>query len=478
MNQRTRSVSLVFLVAALALGLGAYAWRFVFKADEAAAVKQAHDNRLISPFRLDEQRADGGWPPFRYVALTVTVGQVRTTLERRAEGWWLTSPVVAPASKTAIESVVSHLEDTKLVATLEEAPDAATLAKYGLDGPAFSVVATAEIGRETRTVRLFGGVENSFDGTVYVRRGDDPTVYSTPGEVRAALARTPDDLRERRVFTVREVDVVRITTRTPDGGSVIERDAQGVWTIAAPFRAPADLQAVVERIGTAGSEKARAFPSDGVEVRRALGFDAPAVDTTLDLADETTVRLRVCRVSTDGGDTWFGLREDEDGAQLAALGPGIAAYGQDAAELVDRKPLRFDAAAVMRVVLRVGTGPELVLERETSAPAEWRVVVPRRAKAKGSVVVGALNKLASLRALKLGEAHPADWGRFGLVSPSRSVSLFGAGGQSLGQLTLGAPVADQPGLFYLRGRLDQVLLADGNDFKGVPFTLAELLDAP
>ncbi len=56
-------------------------------------------------------------------------------------------------------------------------------------------------------VTLYGGVENPFDGSVYVRRDEDPRVYSVDGAVRYALEKDLYVLRAKEFLGLDEAQV-------------------------------------------------------------------------------------------------------------------------------------------------------------------------------------------------------------------------------------------------------------------------------
>ncbi len=454
---------------ALAAGVGAYAWS-INRHEQRVVEQRPFDERLISPFRLDEQYPDGGYPHARYTRLELSVDGGTTRLELDVDGWWLRAPVVQPASKVMVDSIVMELEETDVVALVDAQPDAVALAKYGLAPPRLVLNGTAELRGETRTVKLQAGVTNEFDGSLFVRRNDDPAVYAAPGAVAAALFHSADELRERRVFQVREVDIARVAARTPRGELELERHGVFAWDLVKPSPAPADHELVTAMLTAFLGEKAKGFPDDTPEARRALGFDAPLIDATLTMADEMRVRLRVTRVEGDGGTTWYGLREDPEQTVLAEFpGADLLTLDVDPQTLLDRKPLRFDAREVMKLVLRDGHGGEVVLERESEHLDDWRVIKPIGGKANGQKLVQALGALAALRASSAGEPTK-DWAARGLDARARSITLYGEGDRVLSALTVGAPV---PGTsrFYVRGRTERLMECEGRDLDRLPFSL-------
>lgn len=473
MNQRMKVAVGVAVVAVLAF-VALYFARDVQQVDKTKQVQRAHDKRLLSPFALSEQLPDGGYPAMRYEQLTVTLGDEVTKLERRSsyEGWWVVSPLSAPASQTAVGGLVQVLEEASLLGTVEEEPDAAALAKYGLDHPRFVVEAVAKVGLSTRTVTLRGGKANPYNDSVYVQRNAEKTIFAAPADVDYKLALPTVKLREARVLGIREVDVKRIDSKGPRGDLVLQRTGIYTWDLVTPLQEPADGRLVAEMILGPANEKAIAFPVDSAEQRKALGFDTPYVDTRLTMADNEVYRLRISRLEGDAGMRWFALFETDEQVTLAEfVSPNVAAYDRDPLTLRDRVAVRFDRSNVAKVVLRDGAGGEVKLEKQGET---WRVSSPRKLTANSERVDLALQRLSDLRAVELNEPHPKDWRAYGLSDRSRSLEVTqGDGG--VARLTIGSLVPGKSNQFFVRGPRDLVLVAESNALVPLPSTLGDVV---
>lgn len=482
MSQSQKTLVQMLILLAVAGGIGGYAYFGVFKKDQDLARKQEHDLRLFAPQKLDERAADGGSPPAEFTKLTVTVGGAITALERTGKDWWITTPVKAKADKLVVDGILSQLQSSRFKSTIEEDPDPATLEKYGLGSttPNFLVEATAMVNGEPRSVKLAGGVENIFDGTIYVRRNDEKPVFTAEGGARFAMAKTTFDLREKLLFAVEEAKIQKIAVKSANNDYLLERNADRQWNLVKPAAEPADAASISAMISAVAGERAQAFPQDTEATRKALGFDAPLVDTTLTLTDGKTVRLRVTRQAADAGDLFYVLRDDESGSSLAQVGTGATQYDRNPSDLKDKTIVRFKREAVTKMVLRDVGGPEIVVTRDSvDASAEaWRVVAPRAGKAKIFKVTSALWTLGSAKTLAVGEEKPKDWGKYGLDDQAKYIALFGEDGKELARFVIGKPVPETPSGFYVRGTRDQVLQSDGSRFGEFPFTLADVLDEP
>ncbi|MGV3625436.1 MAG: DUF4340 domain-containing protein [Archangium sp.] len=480
MKQSTKLLVQLLALVLIAGGVGGYAYFGVFKTEEAKQRKADHDLRLFAPQKLDE-KVDGGAPPADFTHVVVTFNGETTELEREAgQPWYIVKPLRTRADHLMVDGLVSQLQSAKFKDTLDENPDAAALKKYGLDQPKFIVEATAEVAGETRSVKIFGGIENTFDGSVFVRRNDEKTVYSAPGGVRYALAKTTFDLRDKTPFGIDESKVERIAVT-----SVNKNDYELVregkrWRLAKPVDENADATNVASMIASASSDRAVKFFDDTPANRTALGLDKPLMTAVATFAGGKRVKLTASRVVSDGGDAFYGLREDDDGTTLAQMSSSALTLDRNVEELRDQTVLQFKRELVTKMVFHDADGTEVSVEKEsTDASADsWRITRPRPVKAKVFKITGALWTLGSFKALAKGEEKPKDWAKYGIDAKSRWAAVYGEDGKELARLTIGNLVEGTPSAYWVRGSRDQVLQSDGSRFGELPFQLSVVADEP
>ncbi len=481
MSQSAKTLLTLFLVIAIGGAIGGYAYFGIYKADQTKQRKEDHDMRLFAPQKFEERTADGGAPPAEFTKLTVTSGGTTTVLERETgQDWRIVAPIQARADKLVLDQIISLLQQSKFKATLEENPDQATLTRYGFDKPTFVVEANAIVNGEPRSVKLVGGIENSFDGSIYVRRNDEKPVFTAEGGVRFSMAKNTFDLRDKQPGAVDETKVEKVAVKSEANDYVIERTGPKQWTFSKPDTEPADTSSVSSMISAVGQERAQSFPDDTPDNRKALGVEKPTVDTTLTLEGGKTVRLRVSRQEADGGELYYLLRDDEHGSTLAQVGAGAIQFDRNPMDLRDKGILRFKKELVTRMVFHGEDGKDVVLSKDSAdASAEaWRVVAPRAGKAKVFKVTSVLWTLSTAKILAAGEEKPKDWAKYGIDAKSKYIALFGEDGKEIARLTIGKLVPETPSGYYVRGSRDQVLQSDGSRFVEFPFRVEDVIDEP
>ncbi|XXF80446.1 DUF4340 domain-containing protein [Myxococcaceae bacterium GXIMD 01537] len=463
------SVAALLAASVLAGGLGLYAWRGTKEAGKPKPGPGASEERLFA--------APGkGQAAPALTRITVTARGGTTTLERGDSGWRLTAPVSAPADRRAVEALLTQLQSARLRATVEENPTEADLARYGLSPPAFTVTASGDDG--AASVTLHGGIENPFDGSVYVRREGDPRVHTAEGSVRLALDKGPFELRDKEVLALDPASVRSIEVKTRAHAWTLERGDDKAWRLMKPSARLADEARVKELLSSLKSQRALAFPPDSAAERTRMGLDAPMAEARFTLVTGEPVRLRLA--VRDGEAHAYALREQGSDATLTEVPAGaLTALDVAPGELRDRKVLNFKREDVRRVVFQPDEGgaPFSVTRLKGSGVVDdWEVDAPSRARAQKWKLVAVLGGLSALKASAFVEAPSKRGEKYGLTASSRGVTLLGADGQVLARLSLGQEVPNEPGRLYAQGSGDEVMEVESSRLNDLPEALADLLE--
>ncbi|ATB49133.1 DUF4340 domain-containing protein [Corallococcus macrosporus] len=404
-----------------------------------------------------------------FTHLTVRARGLTTELAREPDGTWkVTAPVSARAEAAVVESILDTLASSRFSATVKEAPTDADLDGYGLKPPRFTVTARAYLpdargkGAEDparqRTVTLHGGRENTYDGSVYVRRDEAPTVHAAAGTVRWALDRDTFALRAKDLLAPLDERALKgIDVKAGQRAYQLARDADGKgWRLQSPVAAQADAARVEALVKALVEQRALSFPEDSPEARKRLGLETPSVDARFTGGPGGPVRIRMSRVTADGVARAYALREQGPRAVLGEVTEdALAVLDVGVRELKDRRVLDFRRQDVRRIVFHPGGGAPAITVVNTSDAKEgagsWEMESPRQGKAQHFKLASLLRALDGLKATGFGEARPRSWARYGVTEQSRGAALLGADGKELARLWLGDEVPDEPGTRYARG---------------------------
>ena len=153
------------------------------------AQKQDHDERSSPP---RSRASDGGAPPAEFTHAHRDLGRQTTQLERARRGVAHRRPVKAKADRLVVDAHRQPAADRRS----SRRPWRRTPTRRRSSATASTQPHLRGGGRRRgqrrapATVKLVGGVENTFDGSIYVRRNDEKPVYTAEGGVRFAMAKT------------------------------------------------------------------------------------------------------------------------------------------------------------------------------------------------------------------------------------------------------------------------------------------------
>jgi Domain of unknown function (DUF4340) len=461
---------MVLGAAALALVLGLYAYFGVLRGERRAAAEKEAREKLVVPV----PKPDGGTQLIRYDRLVVTAGAETTELGRLPDAAWvITRPFRARGDPRLAEDIISTLQGLSLVRVVDEAPKDEDLQRYGLKPPRFSVTASAD---GAPPLSLLGGVENSFDGSVYVQRAGDPRVYSVQAYVHGSLEKTTDDLRARDILGARDLGLLGIQLKSAKHDWAVAREPEKPWAFQKPQGMPADGRTISSWVGSLAQQRVAKFLVDSPAERKRTGVEKPAAEANFRRMDEAVrVRLALGSLATDPA---YVLREDSFGATLAEVPRGaLASLDVPPAELRDRQVLVFDPAQVERIrFLPAGGGSTFVVERQRTDAGPglgWMLVSRTPQPASTAKVLSLLHGLATLKWLPLDEEPPKDPG---LGATARTVVLEDSAAKVLGTLVLGKTASHRDRTAWTRGLDGEVVQVDLTQLPGLPEQPEDILD--
>jgi Domain of unknown function (DUF4340) len=467
---RGRNLLLVLGSAALALFLGLYAYFGVLRSEEKSAREKEAKQKLVAPV----SQPDGGTQLVRYDRLLVTVGAETTELGRLPDASWvIVRPFRARADPHVAEDVISTLQSLRLTRIIDEQPEDEDLQRYGLKPPRFTVNATAE---GALPLTFSGGLENPFDGSVYVQRAGDARVYAVDGFISNSLGKSTEDLRARDVLGPRDLGLLGIQLKSARHEWAVAREPEQPWVFQKPNVLPADGGAISSWVAQLAQQRAVKFLADSPAERKRTGVEKPSVEATF-RRNEETIRVRLAAGPLDA-DPGYALREDSFGAMLVEVPrSSLATLDVPATELRDRRVLPFEPARVERIrFLPEGGGPTFVLQREAAdagTTPRWFLVSRSPQQASTAKVGTLLSSLASLKWVPSEEAPPKDPG---LGATARTVFVEDGKGQVLGTLVLGKTASRKDETVWTRTGSGELVKVDLGRLTGLPARPEDLLD--
>lgn len=445
--QRTLTATTAVLV--LAGALGAFAWWGVKLKDDTAGALQASHERLFANASAEDATAV---PDF--TALTVEAKGELTVLERAPDGAWrLTRPVSARADKAVLETLTTELQTGRFKTRVTEKPSAEDLTRYGLRPPQFKVTAVGTLRGAVKTVVFEGGLENTFDGSVFMQRAGEEAVYAVNGNVRFSLERTTFDLRDKELFHLDRQALTQIDFQSGAHRYTLLRDAKDKrWSFTAPRAMRAENDAVNRMLDALAGFRAKAF----VEARPAL--QTPAEEVTFTDSKGVTTHFAL----VNDGDRAYVRRDNLQGSEIAEVPMAVlSVLDQPVSELEDTALLPFKPESVAKIVF----SPDgLTLERDGDA---WQVTTPEHGRAKHFKMTALLWTLGALKAKSVSKAK---------FEPVRGLTVFGPAGKELARVQIGKPVPGDEDRVYAKDSKSRVVEVEAARIGELPRSARELLE--
>jgi hypothetical protein len=483
--------NLVTLLAAALVtgGLGLYAYFGVMQPEEKEAQRKEAEEKVFAVHAPGERGTDGGAPADPvFTWLSVELPQGKTVMELKDNTWRVTSPVSSLADKAEVSNLLSQLSAAKFKTTLEENPTDADLERYGLKQPRATVTTRAYVPdaqgggaddpARQRSNTVYLGIENNFDGSVYLRREGDPRVYTAQGGLRFVLQKHTNEWRDRVTFPVEAPSLLRIEVKARKNAFTLERaTTEKPWKMVQPVEMRAASEQVTAMMSALAGRRAISFPEPKQEekVRRAL--EKPLVQATFVRKLGGPVRVRITEVELDGVKQAFALSEWDSETMLAQVDRlALDVMDLPPKEFKDRKALAFSVREVSHITIHPAPGGESITLTQAPDTGKWEVAAPMAGKARQFKVASLLGALETLTAAALGETSPKNWGRYGISGTSRGVTLRDAAGTEVARLWLGTEVKGNPQRLWARGSSEEVLEVEKSALDALPLALTDLLD--
>jgi hypothetical protein len=343
---------------------------------------------------------------------------VVVAVEKSADGAWrMVSPIEALANQEAVEALVKHVQYAtghNYVETPQHLED------YGLEPPRARITVYGGVGSEPQTILLgslqAGDEKKGQTGGLFAKRKERPAVFVIDPQIAELLPKTPDSLRESRLFSRQAKDIRRIHYIAGQTDLTFDNDQQHGWTLAGPETQDTDQQAVSNFIVLLKALQGRGFPGDA---KPEFALDNPRIALTFTFKDSTPpANIRV-GAKTPDADQYYATMDNGVVTLLNEI--DVKALSKTPFDFRRKGLLTFAKAEVIRVELQF-EGAHYVFEKPRG---QWRIKEPANLMfGSGNDIDALLETLSGMRALAVeAEAAPVDLAPYGLDAPVASVTV-------------------------------------------------------
>ncbi len=466
MTQKQRMLALLGGVVALAAALGLYSWFGIYQAGVAKKKAQDVEDTLFN-FKKEQVKK---------IAVTSNGQTVEGTLQDQE--WTIDRPIKTAADKFTFDSIADKLAGLKQKRDIGNQTD---LAQYGLQPPRTKVVATLDDGK---TAELDLGSDNSYDGTLYAKRGDDARVSILEAAIKTTFDKGLFELRDKRIVTFSDGDLRHIDVAMPEVVYGLDRVSEGHWMVTAPTPMVADSQRCQQIMTSLEHLRAIRFAADDATQADLTRFGLDKPTGTVEIALDKNVQRTLTFSAQKEGSTdhvYVKVADQPFIAEVAAS--ALKDMAVTLADLRDKTILSFDQDQVKGFRFQVGTQSfEAWRQAAGDAGAEsWSLAETPdggRAPAKKWKLTSLSSSLHDLKGTSLvtEKADAAAMLKAGLTNPAKVITILGTSGQVLGKLVVGK-TEDNKVNVELEGS-PKIFLVDAFKLNNVPNSPADIVDIP
>ena len=173
--------------------------------------------------------------------------------------WKIVEPASLPASRDSVAALLESLKGVTVAEFIVHA--SARLGEFGLDSPEVTMTLSFREGVEPKdlTYKLSGKRSAGATPAFYLASSTSDTIYKLTSDPTSQLAKSPNELRERRIVPYDESEIKKLSA-TIDDGHKVEIAVSGVsWTINGKQSDPVFTQQFLKDVA---SFSASEFPAD------------------------------------------------------------------------------------------------------------------------------------------------------------------------------------------------------------------------
>ena len=260
--------------------------------------KTTFDLRDKTVLKLDRDKID---------ALTITVPTYTVRVAKRDGEWRLAAPLDARADFTVVDGLVSRINTLQMKSIA--AAEASSLAEYGLDKPAATVLVGSGSSQATLLVGKAAG-----EGLVYAKDQARPQVMRIDSSFLDEMKKQPGEFRQKDLFDARAfnatgLEIVRKgQTIAFEKTKVKNKEGQEEekWKQTAPSAQDVDPAKVDSLLSAVTQSRAASFLDSAAKT----GLDNPELTVTVKSGQGRQETVRFGRAGADS----FASRHGEPGA--------------------------------------------------------------------------------------------------------------------------------------------------------------------
>ncbi|HKJ68416.1 MAG TPA: DUF4340 domain-containing protein [bacterium] len=416
MKPKTTLILLLLLIA-----VGGFYWFWGIKGQETRERQQELANRILPMEQENINR----------VAL-VQAGDTTVVYEQSDDEWTITHPVQTSADQTRIETNLNaflEAEQKRIIAT-----ELTDLQPYGLDRPQAEVAITYN---DTGKVTLLIGNQNPTGSSVYAKRDDGPSIYTTNTNIVSQGKKQLFDLRDRSIAKFDRNAITKIVISRENGETLEFNKMDGDWRLAEPQVKAQNSQVSSLLSGLATRQVQEYFEETPVNLDD-YGLDNPRILVSLFTNDTTrTAAVQIGNAVDDSNSPDYYARD--------LSRPMIFSVGNNVVTNIRKSPFEFQDKGLFAINSGQVTDMKVSWNDTTYQVSKidtaWKMMQPVEAQADADKAQRMARSLSNVQVDSLGSYTQTDPARYGFDAPWMEVR-FHISGSEFDGFTVGDPAND------------------------------------
>lgn len=390
--------------------------------------------------------------------IVIENGEDKIDLRKIDNKWRLQAPIKDQADGSAINNLLSDLEDWRKDATIsakEIEQDKGKLTEFGLAKPKIRL----KLFGQGAPPEILFGKDAALEGRMYVRFENAKDAFLVGQSVRKDIDKKAEDFRDRRLTDLIMAQVNRVVLKTPAGEMELQKK-EDHWDIVKPLHARGNDQKIDDLISQVTTAQIQQFVADDRGDLHPYGLAEPRGSLTLFGENDKSGR----RGDTDSSRSEQGQmlqiggvpekNKDQVYVRFSARG-FVYTLPKKIEEVLNTKPddlrdrhlVRIDTKILDRITINSASKGKTVLGRKNE---NWTIVSRNNARTNSSEVQHLIDTLQNTQVTRFVEDVASDLPKYGLDKPQLEIVFSSFASENTAETKAG----EQPFTSIAFGKID------------------------
>ena len=345
-------------------------------------------------------------------------GDDRIELRRADKNWRLEAPIKDQADSSIIDGLISDLQTWRKEETISEEEleeKKISLDEYDLGKPKLRLKL---LGKDLPPEILFGK-DAAFEGRMYVRLENSKDTFIVGQSVKTAIARKPEEFRDRSLTELTTAQVARLILKTPAGEMELQKQGE-FWEIVKPLRARADSQKVADLLSQVTTARIEQFVADDRGDLQPYGLANPRGSITLFKEGDTEGQVLQIGGTPEKQKDQVYARFSARNFVYTLPNKIETVLKTTPADLRDRHLVRIDTDNLDRLTIEAPGKAKTVLARKDQA---WTIANRDNQPANTAEVTRLVDTLKNQQVSRFVEDVGSDLAKYGLDQPQLQLTF-------------------------------------------------------